>query len=783
VLLSGALFGQLKRPVMSGKNLNADENIEIQEKVEKFFSRMTPEEKLAQLMGIRPNDLMEEGKLSIKLCKEKIPNGIGHISQFASSLNLPPNQLRDFVRQLQNFLMTQTPSGVPAIFHEEAITGFSTLGATTFPQQIGMSCTWNPELIEKNMRTTAKSMRQAGSLMALSPMVDVIKSAHWGRIEESFGEDAYLTSCMALAFVKGLQGNDLRSGVAATAKHFAGYGNNNTDKKEFFEEILLPHETLIKLGGVENIMPGYHQFDSVPCVANNYLLSEILRNKLGFEGLVVSDYGSVNLQLKYKYATDLKDAAVKALSAGTDVELDKGRAYPYLPEAIKDGLLKGEIFDRAVKRVLKLKAKLGLLDEHPVIGADGDLNFDTPEQRKLAYQSACQSIVLLKNNGILPLKNKTKKVALVGPNAATVQSLLGDYTYQSMSAFWWGKQTDANNPKLVTLYEGLKAKASEGVEINLERGCDWSDPLDVKIDHSTPGDDRLSQVKALTFKDLPEPNLKNALKIASESDVIIAAMGENLYLCGEGRERKGIRLPGEQEEFVKKLIDTGKPVVLVLFGGRQQVIDQIAGKCAAIVQAWFPGEEGGNAIADILLGNVNPSGKLSVSYPRYEAQQRLCYNEGYKNDNQPLFPFGFGLSYTRFEYSNLKLQSTAKISDKWIPVTFTVKNTGDIDGTEIVQLYVSPKGISTPCRPVQLKGFERIELKKGEEKTVQISISLKQLNIYDNGKWVIEPGKYEFLVGASSTDVRQKQIIEIKGKKLISQNHEIVLHKICNHKN
>jgi len=763
-LSCGILFSQNKVAFKPFSSSVLDAN------VEKILAKMTPAEKIAQLGGIRPTLVMENGKLSLEKCRKVIPNGVGHVCQIASTLTLKPVELRDFVRELQQYLMTETPNKLPAIMHEEAITGFCAPGATTFPQQIGMGCSWNPELICKNTESTARNMRAVGATYALSPMLDLGRTAHWERIEESFGEDAYLTSALGLAFVKGMQGADLNSGVACTLKHFAAYGVADYTNSEFYEEYLMPHEVVIKLGNVKSAMPSYGTYKGVPSVANEELLNTILRKKLGFDGVVVSDYGSVNMTYtRFKNAKSSAEAGALALNAGTDVELATPTCFPLLANAVKESLTTWANIDTAVKRVLIMKARLGLLDEKPEIGKDGALDFDPPANRKLAYESACQSIVLLKNSGVLPLNKNVKKIALVGPNAATVQGLLGDYTYQSMISFWWSTQYDPNNPKLVTLSEALKAKVGKDVTVLHERGCDWSAPLESQIisDH---GDDRLSKVKMLLIKDLLQPNLENALKISAESDVIIAAMGENVYLCGEGRERKNIRLPGVQESFVQKLIATGKPVILVLFGGRQQIISELEPKCAAVVQAWFPGEEGGNALADILLGAVNPSAKLCVTYPHNEDKKELYYNKGYTVDNQPQYPFGYGLSYTTFKYSDCKIKPSASINDEFIEVSFKVKNIGQRDGTEIVQMYVSPLDPNSTMKPIQLKGFKRVELKAEEEKTVKFKVSPEQLAQYLGDEWVINQGKYEFKVAASCTDIRLKATVDLKGEKRLLKN-------------
>ena len=773
------VFFSFQLVVFAQKTTNSSYSTpEIDEKVEALMAKMTMDEKLAQIQGTRIRDIMVDGKISKEKFKEHIPFGIGHFCQFSSGQELEPEDLRDLVREIQQLLLTETRLKIPAIFHEEAITGFATQGATTFPQQIGVACTWNPALVFKNTQSTAKIMREAGATFALSPMLDISRSAHFNRHQESYGEDAYLTSRMGVAFVQGLQGNDLKTGVAATVKHFAGYGTANNNAKELYEEYLMPHEACIKIGGAKSVMPSYGVYKTIPVVANQVMLDQMLRKEIGFDGLIVSDYGSINLLLKkYEVAKDSVMAGAMALNAGVDIELSSPTMYPKLPEALKQGHVTEEQINTSVKRSLIMKARLGLLDENPVIGKDGDLNFDSPENRKLAYETASQSIVLLKNNGILPLKKDIKKIALVGPNAATVHGLLGDYTYQGMRAFWKQSEFDSNNPKLVTLKEGLENRLGENIALLYERGCDWSAPLEAKIDTKSFGDSRIEQLKMMTIKGLPQPDLQNALKISEESDVIIAAMGENLYLNGEGRWRKGIALPGEQEAFVEKLIATGKPVILVMFSGRQEVISKLEGRCAAIIQAWFPGEEGGNAVADILLGNGNPSGKLCVSYPKTEENIEINYKDGYQNMELIQYPFGYGLSYSTFEYSNFKMKSKAKVEDDRFAISFNLKNTSTIDGDEIVQLYVSPVAKNSTMKPIQLKGFERVSLKAGEEKRITLQVSPQQLAQYENNEWIIESGKYEFKVGASSTAIKLQGVIEVKGTKILEKGRQVFFTK------
>ncbi|GAB1858378.1 glycoside hydrolase family 3 N-terminal domain-containing protein [Flavobacteriaceae bacterium MHTCC 0001] len=752
----------------------------IEAKVDSIMALMTIDEKIAQITGIRLREVMEDGNISKEKLKTVLPHGIGHFCQFSTGQALSPENLRDLVRQVQSYLMTETRLKIPAIFHEEAITGFATQGATTYPQQIGIGCTWNPELVTKMTQSTAQNMRAAGATFALSPMLDLSRTAHWNRHQESYGEDAYLTSRMGVAFVNGLQGDNFKTGVATTVKHFAGYGTKNNSEKVLYEEYLMPFEACIKIAGAKSVMPSYGIYRSLPITVNPSMLDRMLRREIGFDGLVVSDYGAITqIHKKYKQAPNAMTAGAMAINAGIDLEFSAPKAFPFLPKAITKGLITEKEINAAVKRSLTMKVKLGLLDKNTKIGKDGNLDFDPPEFRHLAYEAASQSIVLLKNNGILPLNSKIKKIALVGPNAATTQGLLGDYTYQAMRAFWKSETYDPLNPKLVTLKEGLEKRLKKSIKLKHERGCDWSAPLEAKIDTQGFGDSRLEKLKLLTVKNLPQPNLENALRIAKESDVIIAAMGENISLNGEGRTRNGIGLPGDQEAFVEQLLTTGKPVILVLFGGRQQEITKLTSRCAAIVYAWFPGEEGGNAIADILTGKVNPSGKLCVTYPKTQDETEVNYQNGYTLENEPLFPFGFGLSYTNYTYSNLDIETSSEITTNRFTISLDIKNIGKRDGEEIVQLYVSPKVKDASMKPIQLKGFQRVHLKAGETKRLIFQVSPEQLVQYKNRQWMIEPGVYEFKVGASSIDIRLKGQVHLTGETLLLQNGRQVFFSTC----
>ena len=739
--------------------------IDMEQRINDLYDRMSQEERIAQLRSIYMDELFDkQGHLDTTKCIQLIPNGIGHFSQYASQKPLEPEVLRDRVAAVQEWLMNHTPNGIPALFHEEVLSGINTRGATIYPQQIGQACSFNPELAEVKTRQTSTTMRKMGGILSLSPMVDVCRTPSFNRLEESYGEDAYLSAVMGTAFVKGLQQGDLKKGVGACSKHYLGYGGGgDAEEKELMEEILLPHETMIRLAGSKAVMPGYHAVHGTNCVANSEILQDILRGYVGFDGMVVSDYTAID-QLP-----DLPDAMSKAAAAingGNDVDFPTGSDYKYLPEAIEKGLVKPEVLERAVKNVLRYKFRAGLFDKNPYLYSTGEILLDTPEERQTSYDIATQSIVLLENNGILPLKN-AKNILLTGPNANSMWAMCGDYSFPAMTYFWKMIEKDLDHPHVITLLEGMNAHKPEGTNILYSRGCDWTEEIETKF--SKGGDERAWDYYILHRKvDAGEKaDKQEALTMAKEADVIIAAVGENVMLCGENRDRQGLRLPGKQEQYVEELIQTGKPVILVIFGGRAQVISDLANRCAAVIQAWYPGEEGGNAVADILYGKVVPSAKLSVSYPNTEINEPICYNYTAEKDSRIQWPFGYGLSYTTFEYKNLQVNSEAQTTDESVEVTFQIKNTGQVAADEIAQIYLSPTAEGQQIRPIQLQGFARVSLNPGETRTVTTRLYLEQLGFYSHQgerQWNILPGSFTIKVGASSTDIRLQSQITIKGK-------------------
>ena len=740
---------------------------DMEEFVDKLYDRMSQQERIAQLRSGYMDELFDDkGALDEEKCRELIPFGIGHFSQYASQKTLDPNVLRDRVAAVQAWLMDNTPNGIPALFHEEVLTGINASGATIYPQQIGQACSFNPQLAELKTMQTGLAMRKMGGVLSLSPMVDVCRVPSFNRLEESYGEDAYLSAVLGTAFVRGLQQGDLSKGVGTCSKHYLGYGGGgDADEKEMMEEILLPHEAMIRLTDSKVVMPGYHAVHGENCVENEYILKEILRDYVGFDGMVVSDYNSID-QIPGLENTVQKAAA--AINAGTDVDFPRGVNYMHLQEAIDQGLVAPETFERAVKNVLRHKFRAGLFGKNPYLYSSERIVLDTPEERQTAYDIAVQSVVLLENNGVLPLTGQPR-ILLTGPNANSMWAMCGDYSYPAMAYFWKKVTEGLDNPHIVGLLEGMRGRMPEGVEVLYSRGCDWTEEIETK--YSQVGDERAWEYEILHRKveSGEKADKAEALALAAKSDVIIAAMGENVMLCGENRDRQGLRLPGRQEEFVEELIETGKPVVLVVFGGRAQVISGLAERCAAVIQAWYPGEEGGNAVADILYGNVCPSAKLSVSYPKEEVYEAMCYNYSAEQDPRVQWPFGYGLSYTSFEYGNLKLEPSASTSDESVSLSFEVRNTGSADGDEIAQIYLSPGEDGQNIRPLQLQGFARVSLKPGEAKTVHVKLYMEQFGYYANDGvrgWNIAPGTYEVKIGASSADIRLSDKISLTGEHL-----------------
>lgn len=743
---------------------------DMEQQIDELYGRMTQEERIAQLRSMYMDDLFDEqGALDTAKCRQLIPNGIGHFSQFAMQKPRDPDELRDRVAAVQDWLMKHTPNGIPALCHEEVLSGVNSRGATIYPQQIGQACSFNPELAELKTQQTGIALRKMGGILSLSPMVDVCRTPSFNRLEESYGEDGYLSAVMGVAFVKGLQQGDLRKGVGACSKHYLGYGGGgDAEEKELMEEILMPHEAMIRLAGSHVVMPGYHAMagtkgEKENCVANSRILEDILRGYVGFDGMIVSDYTAID---QLPGLEDPMHKAAAAINAGNDVDFPFGANYQHLQKAIDEGLVKPETLERAVKNVLRHKFRAGLFDEKPYLYSTEDIKLDTPEERQTAYDIATQSIVLLKNDGTLPLDEgkSPEQIFITGPNANSMWAMLGDYSFPAMTYFWKQMMEDLDHPHVIGLLEGMRDRKPDHMNISYARGCDWTEEIETK--YAEGGDERAWEYNLLHRKvDSGEKaDRAEALAMARQADVIIAAVGENVMLCGENRDRQGLRLPGRQEQYVEELLATGKPVVLVVFGGRAQVISGIAEKCSAVIQAWYPGEEGGHAVADILYGRVSPSAKLSVSYPNTEVYEPLCYNRSAEPDPRVAWPFGYGLAYTTFEYKNLKVAEQVPIADQSLSLSFEVSNTGEMAADEIAQIYLSPASGDQQIRPIQLHGFARVKLQPGETKAVKVKLYTEQFGFYSERQWHVNPGTFVVKVGASSADIRLQQNVTLTGE-------------------
>jgi beta-glucosidase len=734
----------------------------VETRIKDLVSMMTLEEKVAQLGSVGGSatgikELCEGEEFSPQKAKRFLKNGIGQITRIAGGFrNLEPRKAARLANKIQRFLKDKTRLRIPAMVHEECLSGFMANGATTFPQAIGLASTWRPEMIEKVSSVIRKQMMATGAHQGLAPVADVARDPRWGRVEETFGEDPYLVAQMAVAYVRGLQSRDYKSGIIATLKHFAAHGFSeggrniasvHVSERELREVSLFPFEAGVRAAGAGSVMNAYHEIDGIPCACSRKLLTEILRGEWGFQGIVVADYGSVDLLTTlHKVAPTKKVAAKLALEAGIDVELPGSDCYGEpLIQAVRERLVSESTIDEGVIRVLRMKFLMGLFERRYVNEKNAGKVFDTVSDRRLALQAACESTILLKNDGsILPLSKRIKSIAVIGPNAASTRNLLGDYTYTAHLSCG----TDA--VRIVNILEGIRNKVSSRTRVLYAEGCDL-------CGNSRDGFDA-------------------AVEVAKNAEVSVMVVGGKSGItatdtCGEGRDRSDLRLPGVQENLVKAIHQTGKPVIVIIIDGRPLSISWIAQHIPAIIHAWLPGEEGGNAIADVLFGDFNPGGRLPISVPKAAGQIPVYYNRKPSSfgdyvsmDSKPLFPFGHGLSYTEFKYSNLKINPAKVPPAGKIVISVDIMNTGSRRGDEVIQLYLRD-AVASVSRPVkELKGFKRVTLRPNEKKTLTFTLSTDQLAFYDKDmRFVVEPGVFEVMIGSSSDDIRLTAEFDVEG--------------------
>jgi len=726
-----------------------------QERIATLLSLMTIEEKIAQLGSIWIGATGEDDAVAPMQDQfsdgqppfgEVIKNGLGQLTRVYGSRPVPPEAGARALRSLQAQVVAGNRFGIPAVAHEECLTGFAAWTATIFPTPLAWGASFDPALVNDMARSFGATMRAAGIHLGLAPVLDVARDPRWGRTEETIGEDPYLVGSIGTAYVQGLQA----AGVQATLKHFAGYsasraGRNfgpvSMGRREFADVILVPFEMAIQLGRAMAVMPTYIETDGVPASADSHLLGTLLRDELGFDGLVVSDYYAVSfLELQHAVAASPAGAAALALAAGLDVELPSARCFGQpLRAAVAADEVPIELIDRAVTRVLRQKIDLGLLDPgwQPVPAAQAP-DLDPPSQRALARRLAEESVVLLANRGgLLPLASGTR-VAVIGPLADDELAFFGCYSMPRHLGHLAKGDNHGPGVAVATLLEALR---EEGLDVTHARGCGVADD-------DTSGFDA-------------------AMSAALQADIVIAVVGDEAGLFGRGTSGEGcdvtdLRLPGVQEELLTTLIATRKPVVAVLVAGRPYALGSLSDKLAAIVQTFFPGEEGGHAIADILAGRVNPSGKLPIEIPRiagaqpspYLRTRNAAWHSGSSVDPTPLFAFGHGLSYTTFEYADLELSAREIPTDGTVEISCTVRNSGEVAGSEVVQLYLSDP-TSQVVRPVRwLAGFARVPLAPGEARRVAFLLHADRTSFTGlSGKRIVEPGEIEVAIGGASDNL------------------------------
>jgi beta-glucosidase len=852
-----------------GKKMPAYKNQEltIETRVTDLLSRMTVEEKIAQLQctlaEVEGTDIIEKG-------------AIGNVGVILRPY--PAKEAAEKMNRIQKIAMEKTRLGIPILMHDEALHGLVGRAATSFPQAIGLAATWDTSLMEKVATAIARETKSRGIRQVLSPVVNIARDLRWGRVEETYGEDPFLTARMGVAFCRSFE----KEGVITTPKHYVaniGDGGRDSNPVHFSErllrEIYFPgFKACFQEGGASSVMAAYNSYDGIPCSSNRWLLTDILRNEWGFKGFVVSDYGSIGGILDLHHtAANKKETAKQAIEAGMDIELPNIYIYgEALLEAVKEGLVAESTIDQSVRRILTAKFKLGLFDDPYIDPKKAEKINDSKEHRELALQAAREAIVLLKNeNNVLPLDKKIKSIAVIGPIGGVVK--LGGYSGFGM--------------KTVTPLEGIENKASSETKVISEKGCevgvpmlppiqserlfpaegkegehglkgeyfnnmdlsgnpalvridkqvyfDWSgqspddainsdqfsarwtgklippetgeyqigvttddgvrlyidgkrviefwqdrspisNMITMELEQGREYDIRMEYYEngggafaSLGWDYKPDYNkeMQKAVQAAKDADVAILFLG---IIEGEGRDRASLDLPGQQEELIKRVAETGKPVIVVLTNGSAVTMQNWKDEAHAIVEAWYPGEEAGNAIADVLFGDYNPGGKLPITFPHSVAQVPLYYNtkptgRGYDYvdlTGKPLFPFGHGLSYTEFEYSNLKIAQKKIKSNERAIISVDIKNIGKVKGDEVVQLYLHDV-IGSISRPLkELKGFKRITLEPGEKKIIEFELMPEDLSMLDiNMRWIVEPGTFEVMVGSSSADIRLQGTFEV----------------------
>ncbi|MFV0574215.1 MAG: glycoside hydrolase family 3 N-terminal domain-containing protein [Vibrio sp.] len=761
---------------------------------------MTSDEKIAQLQaqwlflsedGEHKEREMDFNEIDEKRkpLKDRLKHGLGQITRPLGTHPVDPVSGVKALNALQKFLVEDTRLGIPAIPHEECLVGLMAKGATLFPSSLNYGHTWNPELIEQVGQAIGSEMRQIGAKQGLSPVLDVSRDVRWGRTEETLGEDPYLVGLLATKFVQGLQGKE--RDVLATLKHYVGHsfgeGARNhapvhIGDKELNDTFMLPFEMAVKLANAGSVMPAYHDMDNEPCQASYHLLTEVLRNQWGFDGLVVTDYGAVEILMTHHgIASNRAEAAAISFNAGLDMELPDDACSKYVYEAIQQRLMTEQKLDEIVARILKVKFELGLF-ENPYTSVE-NIEFQQDKTKTVAYQVALQSSVLLENDGTLPL-DATKKIAVIGPTADDQLALLGGYSFP---VHLIAADIEDDSKVAKTLLEAFKERCPE---VSYHKGCDILTERHFNVP-VFPGDvDKAMNQQLTSPVSMDKSAISDAALTAKNSDFAVVCVGDLAGLfqsgtVGEGSDVDTLDLPGVQQELVEAVISTGTPTIILMTGGRPYNLNGWEDKASAVLCGWAPGQEGADALADIIFGKASPSGRLTLSIPKNVGAVPYYYNHKLKSGGTPIayhfgskYNFGYGLTYTDFEYSNLVLQESQVDIDGCIQLSVDIKNTGSVQGCEIVQLYVRDK-VASLVRPIrELKGFERVNLEPGQTATVHFTLPTDMLNFTDHKiQRIIEPGDFELMVGKSCTEILLSTNVTVNGEtRVLPKDWRMICH-------
>jgi len=763
-----------------GPAVYKDASHPIERRIEDLLARMTLEEKVGQMLSIwehKARIQTPDGTFSPEKASAAFPHGLGQIARpsdkrgvtvsnagaagaAAGSVNRSARETAAYVNAAQRWALENTRLGIPLLLHEEALHGYVSRGATSFPQSIGLASTWDPELVERVFGVAAREMRAAGTNLALAPVVDVARDPRWGRIEETYGEDPHLVAEMGLAAMRGFQGRTLPLApdkVLVTLKHLTGHGQpeNGTNvgpadisERNLRTNFFPPFERAVKELPIRSVMASYNEIDGIPSHMNKWLLGDVLRGEWGFKGAVVSDYFAIReLMTRHKMTSDIKVAAARALAAGTDAELPDGEGFLHLPEMVRSGQVPEGQVNEAVRRILRMKFEAGLFENPYVDAATADAKTATPDAIALAREAARKAMVLLKNDkGILPLDAaRIRRMAVLGTHARNTP--IGGYS---------------DEPRhVVSVLEGMRNEAkgrfavdyAEGVRITESRS--WSaDKVDL-----TP----------------PEVNrrlIREAVATARKADVVVMVLGDNEQTSREAwsdthmGDRATLDMIGQQEELARAIFALGKPTVVILLNGRPLSVNYLAERAPALIEGWYLGQETGNAVADVVFGRFNPGGKLPVSFARHVGQLPVYYNRkptarrGYLFESTaPLYPFGYGLSYTTFQMSEPRLAQPTVGMGQNAEVTVHVANTGTREGDEVVQLYIRDDEASVTRPVMELKKFRRVTLRPGERRTVSFTVTPDDLSFWNLAmKRVVEPGTFTIMAGPNSVDLKTAKL-------------------------